>query len=134
MVGAENSALRTIVSQNIDRGISVFLFGAVHQLMLSAPTPQLACLALLELAMIVKRVKFRECFAHKLLLCVSIFNGVIRLYFQITTLLYTFLGAERVILNEKYHSILILLIVAKIAIEVLANVLYKIKKSIIKIS
>lgn len=98
--------------------------------MLNAPTQQLICLALLELMMIAKRVKFRECFTHKLLLFLSVFNGIIRLYFQITTFLYDFLDSERAVINEKYHSTLIFLIISKIIIDFLASISFKIMKFI----
>jgi hypothetical protein len=73
----------------IDRGIICFLFGTI-QFLINAPGLQLWALAIVELLWIVKKSVYilKGLHDEKWLVCVSLFSGLCRLFFQFTCYLY----------------------------------------------
>ena len=84
----ETAALSALISVGFDRGVMMFLFGVTHQLLLSAPTVQMAILISLEALWILKRVYSRRHYRQTLLFMVVILDSTLRIYFQATTLIY----------------------------------------------
>ena len=100
-----------------------------HQLLLPVPTFQLFALAGLEAAVIAKKVAFRSCYEKPVLLWISVVSGLVRLYFQTTTFLYTFLGeGSRTTLNDDYHRVLAYLLIGSVSLEVATILAYSVKE------
>jgi hypothetical protein len=59
--------------------------------MLSSPESQIGVLGVLELLMIIKKLRMRSYYEKKSLFAISLLNGFLRFYFQITTYLYSIL-------------------------------------------
>lgn len=60
IVGTETAALSALISVGFDRGVMMFLFGVTHQLLLGAPTMQMALLISLEIIWIAKQIYSRR--------------------------------------------------------------------------
>jgi hypothetical protein len=111
----ENATLSALISVGFDRGVMMFLFGVTHQLLLSTPTVQMAILVSLEALWILKRIYSRKHYRHTALFAVILLDSLLRLYFQVTTLIYDLISKHKLIINEKHHKNFFYILVASIA-------------------
>ena len=124
----ETAALSALISAGFDRGVMMFLFGVTHQLLLSAPTVQMAILISLEALWILKRVYFRRHYPYRALFAVILLDSLLRIYFQITTLIYDLIAKHRFLINEKHHKNFFYILVASIASQISLSIFYLVLK------
>lgn len=60
MIKAENSTFPSVLSVSFDRGMIIFVLGAIHQLLLSSPNIQMNILISIELLWILQKVMTRK--------------------------------------------------------------------------
>lgn len=99
IAGTETSTLSALISVSFDRGMLMFFFGVTHQLLLSKPIFQMSILIFLQSLWIFKRLCSHKHYRHTVILLVVLMDSLIRVYFQITTLIYDLIAEKRFTIN-----------------------------------
>ena len=89
LIDTEKSTFASVLSMSFDRGMVVFVLGATHQLLLPSPNTQMFTLIGIELVWVAKKVAARKLFLNSLFFVVSLFESFVRLFLQISSLIYS---------------------------------------------
>lgn len=89
MINSQKSTFFSVLSTNFERGIIIFILGVTHQLLLPFPKFQMFTLIFIELIWLCEKIIVRTEFIHSFLFFVSLLESLVRIYFQITCLVYS---------------------------------------------